>query len=194
MFYISQSNISAFRELTLKLVCVFVPNFSFHIEAQKRGYVKNKPTVIVKTIGSQQIVTGISPELNENIVGNSLSQALSKTGHAHVIQSDDPQYKYQWNNILDHLRQKSPLVENAGLGIAYIGLKGMKSLYHGDAQFITALERIIPPDFPVYFGIGESKFVAYLAALSANNRGGFKAPLNDYKFIAKFPFKCCFGV
>ena len=171
----------------MKSACVLIPNFSFHVEAQKRVYIRNEPTVIVKTVGSQQIVTGISPNLTENMLGDSLSHTLAKAGSAHVIQSDEPKYRNHWNKILDDLMQKSPLVEDAELGIAYIGLKGMEYLYRGDAQFIATLEKIIPSHFPVYFGIAESKFVAYLAALSANNRGGFKALQDDHAFIAKFP-------
>ncbi len=171
----------------MKFACVLIPNFSFQVEAQRRNYINNEPTLIVTTIGSQQIVTGVSPNLTENILDNLLSYALAKAGNAQVIQSDEPKYRYHWNKILDDLMQKSPLVEDAKLGIAYIGLKGMESIYRGDAQFIAALEKIIPSHFPVYFGIAESKFVSYLAALSANNRGGFKAPQDNRTFIAKFP-------
>ena len=153
----------------MKFACVLIPNFSFHVEAQRRNYINNEPTLIVTTIGSQQIVTGVSPNLTENMLDNLLSYALAKAGNAQVIQSDEPKYRYHWNKILDDLMQKSPLVEDAKLGIAYTGLKGMESLFRGDAQFIAALEKIIPSHFPVYIGIAESKFVAYLAALSANN-------------------------
>lgn len=170
----------------MKLACVLIPHFSFYVEAERRNDIRNKSTIIVRTLGSHQTITDCSPNLGENFFGISLRQILSRSGNANVLESDDATYQRQWNDILDGLGEKSPLVEDSGIGIAYIGLHGTDILYNGDAQFITVLERVIPSNFPVHVGVADSKFVAYLAALYADNRGAFKAPSNDSEFIAKF--------
>ena len=51
------------------------------------------------------------------------------------------------------------------------------------------IEKIIPSHFPLYIGVAENKFVAYLAAISANNRGVFKSPSNASVFVSKFPIE-----
>ena len=117
---------------------------------------------------------------------NSLINILSKYGNAHVIQTDDNLYRREWNSILDRLTQKSPLVEDAGFGMAYIGLDDIEPINRGGAQFIANIEKVIPYDFPAYIGIAESKFVSYIAAISSDNRGVFIAPASPGEFLSKF--------
>ena len=171
----------------MKLACVLIPHFPFYVEAERRNDIRNESTIIVRTLGSHQTVTDCSPNLGEHFIGTSLRQILSGARDANVLESDDTTYQHQWNNILDSLGEKSPLVEDSGIGIAYIGLQGIDTLYSGDAQFVTGLERVIPSNFPLHVGVADSKFVAYLAALYSNNRGAFKASSNDSEFVAKFP-------
>lgn len=171
----------------MKLACIFIPHFFFYIEARRRGDIRNGSTVIIKTLGSRQTVVDCSPNLGRLSLGTTLQEFLSHSETAQVIEADDATYREQWNILLDSLGQKSPLVEDAGIGTAYIDIQGIHPIDNGDAQFATGLERIIPAYLPAHIGIAESKFVAYLAALSADRRGAFKAPLNHFQFVSGFP-------
>ena len=171
----------------MKLACIFIPHFYFYIEALRRVDIRNGSTVIIKTLGSRQHVVDCSPNLGRHSPGTTLQEFLSHSETAHVIEADDTTYREQWNSLLDSLGQKSPLVEDAGIGMAYIDLQDINPIDNGDAQFAAGLERIIPVYLPAHIGIAESKFVAYLAALSADRRGAFKAPLNHFQFVSGFP-------
>ncbi len=140
----------------------------------------------MRTLGSKQTVVDFSPDIVLDKPENSLSHILSRYGNAHVIQTDDNLYCREWNKILDKLAQKSPLLEDAGFGMAYMGLHGIEPMNRGGAQFIANIEKTIPSDFPAYIGIAENKFVSYIAALSSDNRGIFIAPSSPGKFLSKF--------
>lgn len=171
----------------MKIACIFIPHFPIHIELRNRIDIRKNPTVIVRTLGSSQTIVDFSPDIVLGKSENSLSHILSKYGDAHVIQTDDNLYRREWNSILDKLAQKSPLVEDAGFGMAYIGLHGIEPINRGGAQFIANIEKVIPSDFPAYIGIAENKFVSYIAALSSDNRGIFIAPSSPGEFLSKFP-------
>ena len=170
----------------MKIACIFIPHFPVHVELRYRNDIRNNPIVIVRTLGSSQRIVDFSPDIVLGESENSLINILSKYGNAHVIQTDDNLYRREWNSILDRLTQKSPLVEDAGFGMAYIGLDDIEPINRGGAQFIANIEKVIPYDFPAYIGIAESKFVSYIAAISSDNRGVFIAPSSPGEFLSKF--------
>jgi DNA polymerase-4/protein ImuB len=115
--------------------------------------------------GSQKLVLDFSPELEDLQRDMPLQQALSRHGEVELIQSDMPYYWSIFNQILDALELKSPLVEGADLGIVYIGLDGLQLIYPDDHVLIQAIREVIPGPFSAQIGIAEGKFPAYLAAL-----------------------------
>ena len=104
----------------MKIACIFIPHFPIHIELRNRIDIRNNPTVIVRTLGSNQTVVDFSPDIVLGKSENSLSHILSKYGDAHVIQTDDNLYRREWNSIFYKLGEKSPLVEACGFGVGFI--------------------------------------------------------------------------
>jgi len=51
------------------------------------------------------------------------------------------------NEILDALENRSPLVEGAEPGLAYVGLYGMQGLYPDDNVLVNAVKEAIPEEF-----------------------------------------------
>lgn len=103
------------------------------------------------------------------------------------MESDDAYYQAQFDDILDALEERSPVVEDGGLGCAYVGLDGLDQLYGGDARLVLALQTAVPERFRARIGIGSGKFCTYLAATSAEPGRPFKAPSEAHDFLKGFP-------
>jgi DNA polymerase IV len=144
----------------MKALCVLLPHFPLRCEVRE-----DSPAVINYSTGSQKLVLDYSPELEGLQQDMPLQQALSKHGEVELIQADIPHYWSVFNEILDLLETKSPLVEGLELGQAYLDLDGMQLIYPDDKAVIQSVREVIPACFGVKMGIAEGKFLAYLSAL-----------------------------
>jgi DNA polymerase-4/protein ImuB len=131
----------------------------------RRTDLKDRPVVIVRAEGSQKLVLDYSPGLEGLQPEMPLQQALSRQGEVELVQADMPFYWSAFNEILDALELRSPLVEGADLGLAYTGVDGLQMIYPDDDSLIQAVREAIPPTFDARIGLAEGKFLAYLAAL-----------------------------
>ena len=103
------------------------------------------------------------------------------------MEADEAYYQAVFDDILRDLEQRSPVVEEAGLGLAFIGLDGLEELYGGDSRMVQALQSSVPDHFGAQVGVGHDKFTAYLAALSAEPGRAFRAPIDGRGFLKGFP-------
>lgn len=154
----------------MKLLCVLLPHFPLSCEIHRQRVMSGRPAAIIHEVGSQKLVMDFSPELGDLQCDMPLQQALSCYGEMELIQADIPYYWLIFNEILDRLEKKSPLVEGSELGQAYLGLDGLESLYGSDEALVNEVRAVIPPDFATRMGISDGKFLAYLAALK-NSQG-----------------------
>jgi DNA polymerase-4/protein ImuB len=122
------------------------------------------PVIITAAVGSQKLVMDYSPELQGLQREMPLQQALSLHSAAELIHADIPYYVSVFNKILDALDERSPLVEGADLGDIYIGLDGLQLLYGSDDALVRAVSAAVPQIFEARLGIGENKFMSWLAA------------------------------
>jgi len=114
--------------------------------------------------GSSKLVLEWAPELDGLHPDMPLQPALALHGQAALIPSDMPYYRSAFNAILDALENISPLVEEADLGCAYIGIDGLHLIYPDDSAIIAAVREAVPEVFMPRMGIAGNKFLAYLAA------------------------------
>lgn len=149
----------------MRVLCVLLPHFPLACELLKSPGLKDRPVVIVYTRGSQKLVLDHSGGMAGLQRDMPLQQALSLAGDAELVHADMPYYQYSFGTILDLLEEKSPVVEGAEMGLAYVGLDGMQLLYPEDGILIGALREVIPRTFAARIGISVNKFLAYLAAL-----------------------------
>ena len=147
--------------------------------------------IVTYAVGSQKLVLDYSPELEGLQRDMPLQQALSRHGEVELVQADIPHYRSVFNELLDSLEEKSPLVEDFDLGQAYIGLDGMQLIYPDDEALVNSIKEVIAETphlnplpqgerretFAVQMGIAEGKFLAYLAAL-------YSPPEKDYRILA----------
>ena len=149
----------------MKLLCILLPHFPLRCEI-RRHTAKERPTIVLqpKEAGSQKVVLDYSQELERLEPGMALQPALSLYGEVDLIQADIPYYWSIFNEILDKLEGKSPLVEGSELGCIYIGLDGLHLLYKNIEAFDKAIKEVIPEIFKAQTGVAEGKFLAYLKA------------------------------
>ena len=153
----------------MRILSLLLPNFPLRCEMLNRPAAG--PAVITYSQGSQKLVLDFSPELVGLERDMPLQQALARHGQVTILQGDLPRYWSLFHEILDALEQRSPLVEGADLGLAYIGIDGLQLLYPTDDLLIKAVRSAVPPCFEVRMGLAEGKFPAYLAALQSLPNG-----------------------
>jgi DNA polymerase-4/protein ImuB len=151
----------------MKVLCVLLPHFPWRCEVRRHPALEGRPAIVLQlkdTEGSQKLVTDFSPDLEGLRPDMSLQEALARHGEVELFHADIPYYQSVFNEILDALEQKSPLVEGADPGCVYIGVDGLQLIYPDDIAIIDGMRKAIPEDFAPRMGIAENKFLACLAA------------------------------
>ncbi|MBI4303426.1 MAG: hypothetical protein HY665_03705, partial [Chloroflexi bacterium] len=103
----------------MRVMCVLLPHFALSCEVLRQPAIESCPTIMTCTAGSQRLVFDYSPGLEGLQRGMPLQQALSRHGSVELIPADIPHYWSAFDQILDSLEGKSPLVEGSDLGCAY---------------------------------------------------------------------------
>ena len=163
----------------MKVLCVLLTHFPLQCEALRRSDLRGRPAIIIHTVGSQKLVLDYSAGLGGLQPNMPLQQALSRHGEALLLQADINYYWGLFNEILDSLEEKSPLVENFDLGQAYLGLDGLELIYPDDKSLVGSVRKAIPGALSAQMGIARGKFPAYLAALDS--------PPGDYRALPDSP-------
>lgn len=168
------------------VACVLIAHLPFKAEALRQPILKDQACLIVRTKGSSKVVADCSPSLSTIRPDMPLQQALTSVKTARLIEADDAYYHDLYRDILETLEQVSPIVEESDLGYAYVDLVGLEGLYGGDAQTALALQRALPDHWGAQIGIGNGKFVAHIAALSAQPERPVKAPTDAARYLKEF--------
>ena len=170
----------------MKIACVLITHLSMKAELRRHVELQGKPVIITRTSGSKQLVLDRSSEAKGVTTGMPLQEALSRCKGATLLQADEPFYHAVFNRVTRLLVQRSPLVEEAELGCAYVGLDGLESMYGGEASLIASLLQTAPPNFDLRVGLAEGKFPAYVAAIISGGGQATRAPDPVARFLKGF--------
>ncbi len=171
----------------MKILCVLLPHFPWRCEARRNPEIKGRPAVVTYAAGSHRLVLDYSPELDGLQRDMPLQQALAHHGDAELLHADVPYYQSVFNGILAALEQRSPLVEGAELGCAYVGVDGLHLIYPDDDALLEAMREAVTETFASQIGIAGNKFLAYLAA-RRSPPGGHRVLTGDIAaFLRKLP-------
>jgi hypothetical protein len=111
------------------VACIKIPRFAVEVERRQiPGVTKDS-----QGLRSRLILIGEATvydcSLGADVLGvrcgMRMSEAIGLCGQATVIAPNIPLYQRQFNQVLDFLGEYSPVVEAAGLGIAYLSLEGL---------------------------------------------------------------------
>lgn len=128
----------------MKILCVLLPHFPLSCEILRHPEIDGRPVAITLSEGSQKLVLDYSPELKGLQRDMPIQQAISMYSELGLIQGDVPHYWAVFNEILDALELKSPLVEGTELGDIYIGIDGLQLIYKNNDILVSAMQESIP--------------------------------------------------
>jgi len=169
------------------VACVLINNFPFRQEVNKDPKLQNEPTIIYQSSGSKRYVLDYSPRLGGIHQNMPLPEALSMVREVNLLQPDIPLYNKAFDKVVNSLLDKSPIVEPAELGCAYVGLDGLEDMYGGEATMISNLLKLPPEGRGVCIGVSKGKFLAKLAAKFACPGKVFKTPPDIQAFLKELP-------
>ncbi len=170
----------------MPVACILIPHFPIKAEIQRCPALRGKPVLIAETLTGEDVVVDFAPHVRGIERGMPLAQAVSMTPDAQVMEADTDFYKKSFQDILSTLLRYSPLVEGPELGLANVGLDGLELLYGDNARLVTALGNAIPSALGARIGVGENKFIAFLAATKARLGSAFRAPEDAAEFVGAF--------
>lgn len=171
----------------MEIACLLITHFPMKAELRRHTQFKGKPVIIVEESDSRQTVLDSSPGARGATAGMTLQEALSRCKEAALLEADLPYYEATFDDILSSLEQRSPLVEKAELGCAYIGLDGLAEMYGGRTRLVASLFQAAPEDFNPRIGVAEGKFPAYIAALISSGGRTTQVPDDAGVFLQRFP-------
>ena len=108
-----------------KIACVLVTHLPVKAEIRRYPELRGKPVVITESYGSKNLVLDSSPQARGLAPGMPLQEAMAQCKEAVLLQADCPHYNDAFDNLVRSLEMRSPLVEKAGMGCAYVGLEGL---------------------------------------------------------------------
>jgi len=168
----------------MPVLCVLVPAFRLGIAGLRDPCVTVAGQVLVADKFERGRVVECSAAAAELgvRVGMTVVQGQAAAREATVVVDDPAEDARVWEAILDALDAASPLVEDAGLGCAYLEMHGIEG---GAAGWMTAVRGALSGfDLPFQLGLASAKFVARAAAIvaggtivDADGAAAFLAPL-----------------
>ena len=168
----------------MKVACVLITHLRAKVELRRHPHLRDKPAVIVDRSGGSPLVVDYLPATSGVRAGMSLEQALSRLRDAAILEADEPFYRRVFHQMLSSLQRVSDRVEEADLGIAYVGMGGLEELYGGEARLVNALLNCVPRDLAPRVGVAETKFPALVAARTSASMGVVRVPEDAEAFLA----------
>src|SRR3989442_13954379 len=99
------------------IACVHIPRFAVEVERQRR---KDAGTRLI-LIGEGTVVDySLGADASGVRSGIRMSEAIGLCQRAVVLPPDGPYYQQRFDEVLDLLGELSPVVEGAGLGLAFL--------------------------------------------------------------------------
>ena len=181
----------------MKIACVLITHLRAKVEMQRYPHLKDKPVLIADRTKSKPVVVDYLPAATAVSAGMPLERALSYQAaggperglsqEAIVLEADEPHYRRVFRQVLGGLQGISDRVEDAGLGVAHVGLDGLEAMYGGEERLVIALLNAVPQHLSPRAGIGEGKFPAMVAARSSEPLGAAKVPEDASAFLSRRP-------
>ena len=171
----------------MKIACVLITHLRAKVEMQRHSHLKDKPVLIADRSKSKPLVVDYLPAATAVSAGMPLERALSYQPEAIVLEADEPHYRRVFRQVLSGLQGISDRVEDAGLGVAHVGLEGLEAMYGGEERLVLTLLNAVPQHLAPRAGIGEGKFPAMVAARSSDPLGASKVPEDAASFLSRRP-------
>ena len=171
----------------MPIACVHIDHFLLQVELLRQPHLRGTPLLIIDRSGPKKTVLDQSPNARDIHPGMRLDQALARCPQAKIFEADQSAYRSAWDRILDSLEQRSPIVEDADFGLAYIDLHGLDRLHGGEEHLLATILDSIHVAYHPRVGVANGKFPAYTVALSAAAGRARRAPEHIGSFLRPLP-------
>ena len=155
----------------MNIACVLITHLPIKAELKRRPELVGQPALIVQEEGSKRQVLDYSADAKGVAQGMPVQEAVSICQEATIIEADQSHYHNAFDEVLDALEQRSPLVEPSDLGCAYVGLDGLEVLYGSEARVITSLLGAVHPLYNPRAGVAQGKFPGETKVCSTRKGG-----------------------
>ena len=166
----------------MPIVCACVPSFKVATARLRDATLAQRALLVVNTLERGRVIDcdARAFELGAR-TGMTLLQASACAREAAVAVDEPAHGRTLWEAALDALDAASPLVEDAGDGLAFLEMRGIEG---GPAQWLAAVRTALAQS-PLHFALalGPNRFVARAAALAgrkevaSSEARAFLAPL-----------------
>ena len=171
--------------MATKIACVLITHLPVKAELRRNPLLRDKPVLIVTQSSGGPQVLDASRQVRGVSADMPLQEALSQCKGATLLEADETYYHGMFDRVIEALLQRSPLVEKGDIGRAYVDMHGTEAIYGGDEGMTVALLEAVPHGFGPRVGLAESKFPAYVAALSSKAGGASRVSENVMGFFGK---------
>jgi DNA polymerase-4/protein ImuB len=137
--------------------------------------------------GAHRVVVDASPLAKGVVAGMPLSEALSLSKGAVLVEPDPVHYRTLFDRVLDAIEALGADVEEEELGQAFVWLSGLTLLHGGEDRLLDALLSAVPAHLTPRIGVGPNKFVAAIAAHQARPGNVAHAPEDLARFLSPLP-------
>ena len=170
----------------MKIACALITHLRIKAELKRQPHLGDLPTIIVDRSHTRPLVIDSSPGVAV-APGTTLEQALALRPNAVTLEADESHYRRVFRQVLTALLGVSDRVEDADLGVAYVGIDGLEQMYGGEARLVTTLLNAIPRWLNPRIGVGEGKFPALVAARASQAMGATRVPPDQAAFLGPHP-------
>ena len=118
-----------------------------------------------------------------------VKEAAQRCPHGIYVPDDPPRYAQAFEAVLDVLDRFSPLVEDAGVGLAFADAAGLGPLYGADASLGARVRRDVEAGTgqAAHVGLATGRLAAEVAARTAGDAAVAVVSSNDRAYLAEQP-------
>ena len=176
--------------------CIWIPLFPLRCEEARHEGLAGFPSALLAPDTTRKLWqvsplarrTGVKP-------GMTVSQAIGLCPTLRLLEPDPVHYDEQFAKLLSALTEVSPVVEQAELGLAYVGTDGLEGIYGSAEKIVETIKGTLEcwnvgmseaSSFRLGWGVG--KFIAWVAASRAKRSEAIVVPIGEeQKFLASQP-------
>ncbi len=184
---------AAVDRVSRKTLCVWTPWFRTKLEAREQPEWAELPRVIYRPTSQKRELVEVSPGAAAAglAVGMTFKEAQMRCPPAVFIPDDETKYAQAFARVLDVLDRFSPVVEDAGVGLAFMDPTGLEPLYGQDMDLACRVRAAVQEatGYVIRVGLAEGGVAAEIAARTAGDDGVAVALGTDAEYLAGLPLE-----
>ncbi len=175
----------------MRTVCLLIPHFYVQIKRLLSPELSRSPLIIGGMAEERTRVVDFSEEAAKRGVG--LSMTVKEAHHlcpeAVFLPFEEDEYRALWEEMVSMLASFTLRIESEKPGTAYLDITRVPKIYASEALLASGILHEVAARFllKARAGVGNSRFVARMAATSADRSPCVVPPGEEKKFLSTLP-------